>query len=627
MSTTTDNTVQIYWDEQTSYTFIKTHSFSKEHSSKTVYIGHFQGTAPDKLMPDVEYCVKEIDLVKPKYVSIPQNREYFDLLDIKGEHQREILARNPNALKVAESVRTTGTYPAACTCVVVEPVYTSCAELLERCSQLSISQRLDIVMQYAQGCIELQSDKNLVCGKRIVAHRDLKIQNGVLSIQDGRYVIRLIDYASIRLEGEKVPDAPAEDAEARKEKDCTAAMPLSAANTAPEDVLRKEGYAVSEKTDVYSLGMMLAHLFVSIDSNYENPNIIWAIDHGWDPGDAELSKKNMIIAFEADESLEEQATYLNTWIEQSLKLRKHNVYWEPTADPDIQDSIRKLFFEATHINPNNRIDLRGFRSRLEEIIQKADACTARFPVSVYLFDCTNLASYKRSYLTAASLAFSKECAEARMHGMTPPLALCVCYSKPTPGQPIKDHISICTPFPLMRKEELGHYIQRLQTMSGSGQDLLIYAIAAAANYLSNRKDRYSFSGQIHLFAPSVPRYGDMFPFLIGKNHCNLEQFCNIIANDLDNMPMISVHAPSDNEMNSEDGQWYSFEALPSQFRTPTFVPPQPPVTPPPTEPPVQEPAHEQQQEAPPKPEDRFYTDSEASFFLTPDGRKIYIGLK
>lgn len=621
MSNTIPRTIHLKWDEQISYSFCAHHIISKEGSTKTIYLGYFTDAAPPSLQPGQQYCVKEIDLVQDRYIKYPQLREYFDLLEMYGQHQRQILARNPKALEVAEAIRKTGTYGSACTCIVVEPIYQSCAGLSQNCWQLPVEKRIDIIMQYVQGCIELQDDKNRINGKQIVAHRDLKFENGV---EDNQFCIRIIDYASIRL----VDDQVSQNLPQENNENGTATMPLSVVNTAPEDVIQDSTFVVTEKTDVYALGMMLASLFITIDNQHKNsnPNLVWAFDHGWVKNNAEQCKNNMVAAFREAMDAYANSSWNNTWIEQALKACHHNVYWEPTASTDIQQAIRKLFFQATHISPADRISLQEFYDNLKAIKEQATACTARFPVSVYLFDCTNLPSYKYAYLTAASNVFSKQCAEARMSSQPSPLVLCVSYGRPAPGQKPMEKLIPPNSFPHLRKEDLSAYINGLQPLNGSGQDPLIYAIAVAGQYLSKYKDRFFFNGCIHLFTPAVPRYQEIIPFPVNGTPCNLVQFCRILANDLERMPTVCIHAPNNNEQYSEDSDWYSFEALPTQAWTSSYSPSQPPVTPHPTYPHVPE-AAPAKENTPPKPEDQFYTDAEASFFLTPDGRKIYIGLK
>ena len=99
------------------------------------------------------------------------------------------------------------------------------------------------------GIEQLMSDKTLNSHK-IVAHRDLKFENIMQEdLADGSKRFRIIDFPTVKLSAKNDGHMV----------DYTHLGFFSYSNTAPEDVV--EDYEVSEKTDVFALGMMLAELF------------------------------------------------------------------------------------------------------------------------------------------------------------------------------------------------------------------------------------------------------------------------------------------------------------------------------------------------------------------------------
>jgi serine/threonine protein kinase len=605
-------TIPLEWAPGQIYHFVGRKHTSGSKTRKEVYFGHFRKEAPPGLAPDQEYCLKLIHL-NPSDCCHPQGREHFDLIDFKGDHIRQILAKNPAAEGVVQQLRSRGTYTGTPLCITVEPVYQSAAGYFTCCEKKPVAQRLNILKQYAQGCLELQGEENKIAGRSISAHRDIKSFNGMISMEKGAVRIRLIDFASIRLENDPISSIPHEPQE---QEDTTAPSVLSPSNTAPEDVWCADDFQVGEKTDVYALGMMLGNLFLKIDGEYKNPGFIWAKDNGWKQNmtvDQLLLKMDDAFSRYREQDRGSDASK-GSWIERALgqeQTGRHTLQWENTADPSVQREIRQLFFHATRIHPRNRISLGDFIHRLQELERKAAESRHRFPVSIYLFDRTNLRTYKNAYISAVSAVYTRDRDEAWTGGTMPPQIFPLSYAKAGKGQHLYSQIEKLDSRPRLQDSaaDLSRYIRSLSDAPDSGEkDPLGLVIARACTLLMEQED-LCFTGKIHLFAPSVPGYDTIAKTALDANTAyDLQGLCTLLAQEMGVMPDIYIHAPGDCPPEREEMPWYTFRPLlPSDSADSGTSPGN---------------GTDRSQEEPP-----FFTGSGAAYILTPQGDKLYIGRK
>lgn len=559
MSNEIGATYTIPWDIGRQYQFrgIEKHT---RRSRKNIYKGHFVDTAPAGLRPNVPYCVKIIH-VKSQKLDAPQNREYFDLVDFQGDHLRQILAWNPAAEACVDSLRKTGTCGNAENCIIVEPLLEPCDRLFKNCSKQACHLRLDAMWQFAKGCEELTKDENKLGPYYIQAHRDLKRDNILMQLLAEKPRYRIIDFASVRLNKE-YPVPTKNDVLVDPGETFHSAM--SADNTAPED-LDGSPFRVSGKTDVYALGMMLAELFVTIqDSPSNNPNIPWVLLHGWDKKYPQTTVCNLNRSFgEMLEKYEPTAAWDNTWIEQDLAACGRRVQWESMADQTVLNSIRKLFFDSTRIDPAKRINLPQFIERLEEIIRMEKRSTSRIPVSVYLFDQTSFNRHLSSYRRAARTAMEQE----KVVRGEASAALCVAFRRSLPTDKTwQDAIVAMSNGPISSPDQLEAALQRCGTRNGTGQSALLhtlnYCTQQILDLLSPADSPYTFTGMIHLFSPEIPPLDSIAPIVFNGQSIDLMSYSSMMNMTFEGTLLrIFLYTSAAPNLFTEDPLWYTYFPL------------------------------------------------------------------
>ena len=603
-------TLQVQWEKDRVYEF--EYRAKGEGCNKFVYKGEFIGNAPEGVQPDTPCCLKKVIVSNSAF---PQFRELFELVDFKGAHLRRILARNPNALEAAAEIRLTGSCREMCNCYVVEPIYEETRELFEDCYRYSVDQRLDVVEQYALGSQELSSDENMVGNRHVIAHRDLKGENGVREAGTEELHIRLIDYASVALERDRMPCCEEREdgtppTMVREVPSGTMEMPMSPGNTAPE-MLRQERFPLTETVDVYALGMMLASLFVTAEGSYENPNGLWCTALGWRRLSRECVEASLRQRFgRCEECYEARASWNNTWIEQDLRELNVELVWETLTDDGVQQQIRELFFRATRIDPRQRIGRSEFIQTLKRIREHVNRSKSTLPVSLYLVEQQEMKITNAAYMTAAVRAFEMEREDARIRGERAPAALCVSYREALRSQDNpKDCAKLVTRYPCADAKELAKCIAVVEQVNGPGESQLACALYMAYTYLMEHREQFSFTGCIHLLVPEIPcqeqiakLYGQYDIFgLCGPE--GLGQLCGCPV-------QICAHTLTEPTRQVLEESWCSYELI----RVPV------PKVRPQVKPEVVQPKGIQ-------PDSGFLTGAGASFFLTEDGRKIYIGRK
>lgn len=518
------------------------------NGSKTLYFGTFKNEAPENLSVDTTYCLKLITIQNPAVERCAAMRDCYDLLDFAGAHLRQILARNDDAERAARTLKEHNTCE-VCVCMVIEPCYKSLEGYFLNCGDYTARDRLDIVRQFAEGSRELSDPVNRIDGRSVGAHRDLKWENGVQDSGEAGIHIRLVDFATVWLEGTRVTGTQVMRG--------TKPWVLSPENTSPESVMQMG--KLSEKTDVYALGMMLASLFVRCGGKYVNPSKLWCEEYGWGNNEETPTLRKQM---QRCQEMYDQNDSFPSWIERDL-LKEHgrSLEWGTDQDPKIMEQIRKLFQQATRIDPDKRINRYGFIKRLEEIIRQLDSrttVTERTPVSVYLFDAAGGDAYRQQYLAAAADAFRGESEAAKQNGGTAPCALCVSYRSPLSGDRRSECLELLTTPPAGGEKELCSGIEHIQPARAGEGDLLLYAIYKAYDYLCARKERYRFTGNVYLFCPRIPAETELVPFSTEACDYDMESMLSVTLNTL-RQGQTYLYAFTGKEPTSRDMDWCDYE--------------------------------------------------------------------
>lgn len=486
-----------------------------------VYRGRFTEKAPRGLEANTVYCLKVVTVKDPADETWAASRECYDLVPFEGEHLRELLLQDDSAKTVAEQIKKDGHVDKPALCMVIEPNYESLKDYFNNCANYTVATRLDIVLQFALGSRELSKSCNQIGGISVLAHRDLKWENGVAERKEERLHIRLIDFATIWLGRDATPGDTG-----TKKASSTKKGALSPENTSPDSVI--DGFTVSEKTDVYALGMLLASLFMLHKGKYVNPSKLWLEGNGW----SEESK--LADAFKRClNKYDTEPDPIYSWVEQDLNGRMEKpVQWEALEDPAVLRRIRELFRRATRIASKERITREDFIGGLRGIIKMEKERAAgirRQPVSVYLFNGARAQRYKADYQLAAEQVFRQETLE---NGGSAVHALCISYTGPGSNEKVSRCLRGQTETPCRTVEELQSRIQAIEPGRETDVDLLLYGIHAAATFLHAHKDRFRFTGQVYLLTPRVPTEDEMCPFVEKGRTVDLQELCSRTLDEL-----------------------------------------------------------------------------------------------
>lgn len=519
---------------------------SDKNATKDVWRGKFLEKAPADLKPDVEYCVKQIVVTRAEK-EYPQKREYYDVVEFRGEHQRKILAKNASASEVENELRTTGLQNAPRTCYVVEPVYKSAREWFRRCWRYPAHERLDLIGQYALGCQELRKPENMLQGHKVDAHRDIKKDNGMICESECERRIVLLDYASVHLEKET-------DSWMKNKSDDgegTYGGFLSPSNTAPED-LRHTQWKVCDTTDVYALGMMLASMFVHDRGEYFNLNKKWfeLVNNenvSEDQKDRDMSEEFQRCWSHFDRNEEQEAA----WVEKALWERDVRFRWEELPDEEVLRRIRRLFVRATRIDPRKRIDLDGFIRDVFEIREMARNSRKRFPLSVYLFEQTDFDRYGDAYARAAANAFREEEANSR--------ALCVQYHHALSQNSRAEESVICQELLCRSEQEIMDLAGRIHKFNGNGPDMTVFAMYSAGQRMESLNWAYEFTGNIYMFCREVPMFDQ-----IKAGKAGLLKVCKMLNDRWKKPTYIDAYTIHERKDDMEEALWYNPKRVPYQ---------------------------------------------------------------
>ena len=375
---------------------------------------------------------------------------------------------------------------------------------------------MDLVRQFALGSDDLSKDCNKIAGRSILAHRDLKWQNGVAEFVGGVPHVRLVDFATVWVNNMSGGGSTQKASATKKGL-------VSPENSSPESLLK--GFNVNAKTDVYALGMMLASLFMTCDGRYVNPSELWVEENGWDCDEPIARGMERCLA-----AYETKPDPLCSWIERDLEKK---VTWEQFQNEGLLRRIRQLYCSATRIDPVNRISRREFIRTLDGIIKSAadEDCQ---PVSVYLFNGTDAEQYRQGYQLAAERAFAHEAAETLEQepaGPTP-WALYISYTNPKLGEQLTDGMHGLGETPYSTQADLCSRIGKLESGRASDKDLLLYGIWTAADFLNRHRDRFYFTGNVYLFTPKIPSEQEIKPFVTRLGTVDLQGLCQSTLDQL-----------------------------------------------------------------------------------------------
>ena len=381
----TDNTITILWDKDKNETYrfrFKKHLRSKYNRNrerdrwKDVYYGYFMGTAPEGLVPDIHYWLKEIEISKREY---PQFREQYDLVEFNQDHIRSFLARNPMAINAAEDIRA-GNQPVMTDtavknyCYAVEQPYSEVGN--QDIRHMTIWERLEYIWQYCQALNELYESSTHVLSHGVIAHRDVKIQNGLILRGKTKFTLKLLDFSAVRFEDDSAHGTPASAVCSETGGQGTKPYVMSAENTCIEIVT--DQFTPSVKTDVFALGTMLASFFGYVTENHRNPNgYCCSVDPTDNPNNRVLKKHETLVMQmqswqKLDNGLPDDGSRGN-WMEIFLHQIYVDFHW---GDPpgsvhqpsqELLEQVRRLVFDATRVEPDKRIGMAEFQERIQEL--------------------------------------------------------------------------------------------------------------------------------------------------------------------------------------------------------------------------------------------------------------------
>jgi len=505
--------------------------------TKQVYLGHFEestGVPPvSSLRAGETLCLKVNRINNNTFCRrVPQFREYLDLISFKGDHIRTVLAINDEAKRLCLHSKS-GEFDSEETydCMSLEPVYSPVK--IELFTPL---ERLEILRQAIEGLYEMRSNENIPLFTSeidIFAHRDLKYSNLVLDRKGKSFTVKLIDFASLKMEGNLAADA-------------TIASPLSPSNTAPEylgdaiwDFEDGEGdmeggfgrllgagdrhkpiidpedplYAeASERSDVFALGMMLCEAFnvcrmkkplkTKEKKIITNPLHLW-VEHksrelsGYDKRSTDFYIKAYRSVYAKGISAGDPSTQ-KSWLE--LDLESYGVAFD---FPDFLPSLRPLVFAATRFDPGDRIGTDAFFEGIKALIAEARAAEEKQLFSVCLVDLRDLDNNRQNFL-ARMLKLQKDQPDIF-------LPYVIYYNNTADGKGRAGFL--CHPAsdaPALLTDPVALYsaLTRLSEPSADGEakESLCYALMILGKALTDETlDRERFSGNVHIFTSDLPQ--------------------------------------------------------------------------------------------------------------------------
>lgn len=438
---------------------------------------HKNDSAPEGCCLDTTYCMKSARVTLDMLLSEhPQNREYLDFLDYKGEHLREILAMNKDTRLLCDLInnpdRSRANAETVLDCSIIEPLYESFDEAVFDTPK----KKLLCMLQIVDGLYDLTSTKFSAINS-IIAHRDLKFSNLVIENAQSEPKIKLIDFSTIKT------DFTLSDYN-RISKGA-----LSPSNTAPEDVMPQ--YTVSEKNDVFALGIMLAELFgIWKDDDNKNP-----LSMLFDNAGVDLSDTEAVAEFYRE--LIDASGYGKSpcWLENALtKIADCSADWSAEF---ILTGIKQLFEGATRLLPADRISLKEFEAGLLALMKKTGEEDESEPnsFSVFFISTDGFGENRDRYIkTACEIMKSKNISPVIIEYSS---KSGIVINKKDISLSLKDSEYIRDTVSLKR-------CLRSFAPSPSGYSELIGALYAVYEKLFVIGGTSAFNGEFHIFTKALP---------------------------------------------------------------------------------------------------------------------------
>ncbi len=540
-------------------------------------------TPPDgPFYAGLDYCLK-IVTVYSRRTGRPADRDYWDAADFRGDHLMHHIALDENGDVVSGQLRREGRIDESMDgrkIMILEPDGISLYDLINdnldpgtdfiSLKTLPVSVRIDILDQICEGLQELyhhvQRD-----GRRIVSYRDLKEENAVILLQNGRILVQLIDFATIRLEDSEGVSS-----------NRTFKSQFSQSNTAPEDIIPEDDPVVSfyttrgqnEKTDVFALGLILGRLFSNC-----RPLRDWINKAQMTETDSE---KLWLHAYETVIGRYQYRDF--RWLERELR---DSFCWQDDIDSQILNRIQRLFRQSTLLWPDSRPGIAAFRERLNELLEMAisleneqgkvpdtvdDVQVPRkedtepgedekteetgMEYTLFLINTSVPAEMIGSYRLAMEDAWRKELKKHRRTG-APPQKFMTGYVRFRAGSGI-DAAYAETEFPLnvYTYENFMDNVLRANTRfnnaSGPCAQGMKDAFHLVESYLRDDSP-LAFSGTVYIFTPSVPSQKELEEVLFQDA---MEDCEHVSMERHDRQLHIVIYSDPDARSREESADWY-----------------------------------------------------------------------
>lgn len=628
-----DETYQFYVIHQAREMFVSVPGADpRKDRCKNVYRGYFIDRAPNGVEPNVVCWLKQIRIDEKR--EYPQLREQYDMADFpegQSEHLRHLLARNPEADRIVQEIRDGHTPRAQADCFMVERSY---AELLpEHIQYLTPRERLEYICQYCTALKELYKTSKSVYNWPVAAHRDVKIGNGLILRYNGRFQVVLLDFSSIRFEADSphapIPDTYRPEFISSKGSQGTNPYLMSHENTCLEIVSSK--YPTTRATDVYALGTMLASLFGYVTPNHRNPNAYLCTKP--DPQDNQkritldhhMMEARLLHLLPRDKKLGD--VYRGTtWMEQTLEQARTPFTWgDPKGAPyhldaELLEQVKELFFEATRMDPADRISMEDFHVRIQTLKNATPKERSNSPKlymfseCVYLIHQDALQEHKAWMQDIVASSLDRPDSDFPIH-------LCW-YQSRRENTDADDTDDAFTPITSAR--ELLTKIGARSASASAQYHSLVHALYGVwCNYDSYQYEN-SFNGTIHIFS-SEAFEGKVFrPIIVNGKKYTFNQLLEHLTKLQNAELKVRFHSPYKLKPAEHHS---SFKRVvvpgPEVWAGTAQSAPDPDPKP---EPPKREAAPAPEQPAAPEePLEKYYLfGSEGLFFLDEDGRKVYV---
>lgn len=472
-------------------------------NTKCVYRGYFQTGAPESLRPGEEYILLDIPVnqhtLSEQQLRYPQNRQFWDVADIQGDHLRQILARDNNASRVATELREGRVPSPVGSCKVIEPVYMSLTEL----QLLTPYEKLLLLEQICQALKELYS-----CTfhrDKFDAHRDLKPGNILIQRGQGEFTVRLIDFASIH----------------SPNYDGTYGMLISRSNSAPENVCGDNGFEVTSKNDVFALAGYMGLLFGNAHPIYEFNSGFWPAAQD----DPEEKSQDLNLAYKRARKMDlDRMPSQPSWLEENLG---DAFLWNREPEVIMPDVI-SLFRQMIRIVPGNRIGINMVQVKLRQMIARMESAgldqrnltneQLYFQQTQRMSDATefSICLYDRRLLTAHRISYeaaTRQVMNTSARSRKKEQVLVFTFGTATEEDTNTDDFA--REFGCFRTQSATDIAGALGTLAEANPSLpsiLPWTMTALYNRLK-KENRMAFTGEIHIFMPDVPEHERFLPCL------------------------------------------------------------------------------------------------------------------